>query len=50
MGPRDTGLNMARSAIGVRAKPVFPSLARSHPANKYLGILRHRIKRLLPRR
>ena len=34
--------------LGRRGQPVFPSLKRGHPINKYLGRIRHALQRLGP--
>ena len=47
--PRDAGLRTVRGEVGVRTRPLFGSLDRTHPLNVYAGKLRYRLKRLLGR-
>lgn len=39
---RDVRLNIAMNRLAERRRPVLPFLARKHPLNRQLGILRHR--------
>ncbi len=32
------------TTLGTRKQPVFPSLPRSHPLNKYLGVILHKLR------
>ncbi|HTP42825.1 MAG TPA: tetratricopeptide repeat protein [Nitrospiria bacterium] len=41
--PRHPRLTEALSRMGMRKQPAIPFLSRSHPVNKYLGLIRHRI-------
>ena len=46
---RDGRVEEALAMFGVRRPPVFSSLGRSHPLNKYLGRVRHRALNLFHR-
>jgi hypothetical protein len=41
--PDHPGIHDAFVVLGIRRAPVLPFLRRSHPLNKYLGLLRHRL-------
>ena len=45
--PRDVRLREELSRLVPRSRPVFGSLRRSHPVNKYLGLARFRLAQLL---
>jgi tetratricopeptide (TPR) repeat protein len=42
--PRHPWLTEALCRMGLRQRPTIPFLSRSHPVNKYLGLIRYRIK------
>jgi len=44
---RDVRLNIAMSKLTSRRAPVLSFLARKHPLNRQLGLLRHRTMRML---
>ena len=43
LDPGHLGLHALAQEVGMRRKPVFPFLSRTHPLNKYFGIVRHKL-------
>lgn len=41
--PDNPEIHEAFQSLGIRRSPLLPFLRRSHPINKYLGLLRHRL-------